>query len=259
MTSHPFDLTGKTVLVTGGTGNLGSAFAFAMSRAGANVVLTSRTVARLEHVAAEISAETGRPVRYAAGDLTDRDGAPRLADAAWNAFGAVDAVVNNAVPAGSQALTGDLLDTPEGAWWDYFDPIVLGAVTLAQQLVPEMAANGGGCFVNLVSPTGIVPSPGMDAYGIAKGALVLLTKYMAREWGTWNIRANALCPGLILDGQHITPESIERLPGLAVLVERTSLGRAGTADELVGAAVFLVSDAARFISGVTLPIDGGRF
>lgn len=259
MTQNPFELEGKTVLITGGAGNLGSAFARAMSRAGANVVLTSRTVSRLEEVSVAIAAETGRDVRYVSGDLTDRAAMTRLSDDVWNAFGRIDVVMNNAVPAGSQSALGDLLATPDDAWWRHFDPIVIGALTLAQHLVPRMAANGGGAFINLGSPTGVVPSPGMDAYGLAKGALLLLTKYMACEWGRWNIRANALVPGLIIDGEHVTEESIARLPGLSRLLERTSLGRPGQPDELVGAAVFLASDAARFISGIALEIDGGRF
>jgi NAD(P)-dependent dehydrogenase (short-subunit alcohol dehydrogenase family) len=99
----------------------------------------------------------------------------------------------------------------------------------------------------------------MDAYGLAKGALVLLTKYMARELGTWNIRANALSPGLIADEQYITPETIAATPALRALLDRTSLGRLGCADDLTGVAVFLASDAASFISGTLIPVDGGRF
>lgn len=252
-------LNGKTVLVTGGTGKLGSAFARAMSAAGADVVITGRSRTRLEETAAKIRSQTGREVRHAAGDLTDREGLADLAAQAWGAFGGIDAVVNSAVPDGSQVASGDLLATPDDVWWRFFDPVVLGALGLARELVPRMAGRGGGTFINITSPTGIVPSPGMDAYGLAKGALVVLTKYMAREWGTWNIRANALCPGLIVDDQYITPETIAATPALRALLDRTSLGRPGRAADLVGVAVFLASDAASFISGTLIPVDGGRF
>jgi NAD(P)-dependent dehydrogenase (short-subunit alcohol dehydrogenase family) len=252
-------LNGKTVLVTGGTGKLGSAFARAMSAAGADVVITGRSSARLEATAAKIHSETGREIRHAAGDLTDREGMAGLAAQAWGAFGGIDAVVNSAVPDGSQVPSGDLLATPDDVWWRFFDPVVLGALTLARELVPRMAGRGGGTFINITSPTGVVPSPGMDAYGMAKGALVVLTKYMAREWGTWNIRANALSPGLIVDDRYITPETIASTPALRALLDRTSLGRPGRADDLIGVAVFLASDAASFISGTLIPVDGGRF
>jgi NAD(P)-dependent dehydrogenase (short-subunit alcohol dehydrogenase family) len=184
---------------------------------------------------------------------------PGLAARAWASFGGIDAVINSAVPDGSQLPAGDLLTTPDDAWWRFFDPIVLGALGLARELVPRMAERGGGVFVNITSPTGIIPSPGMDAYGMAKGALILLTKYMAREWGSRNIRANALSPGLIVDDQFITPETISATPALRALLDRTSLARPGHADDLVGVAVFLASDAASFISGTIIPVDGGRF
>jgi NAD(P)-dependent dehydrogenase (short-subunit alcohol dehydrogenase family) len=230
-----------------------------MSAAGADVVITGRSSTRLETATQQIQSETGREVRHVAGDLTDRESMAGLAAGAWGAFGGIDAVVNSAVPDGSQVPAGDLLTTPDEVWWRFFDPIVLGALSLARELVPRMAERGGGAFINVTSPAGIVPSPGMDAYGMAKGALIMLTKYMAREWGSWNIRANALSPGLIVDDQHITAETISVTPALRDLLDRTSLGRPGRAEDLVGVAVFLASDAASFISGTVVPIDGGRF
>ncbi|MGH3493035.1 MAG: SDR family NAD(P)-dependent oxidoreductase [Sciscionella sp.] len=246
-------------VVTGGTGNLGSRIACGLSAAGWRVVLLGRSFERLALAADRIAATTGHDVRFAAGDLTDRVGLPTLADAVWSAFGRVDTVVNSAVPDGSQTPAGDLLDTPEDTWWRFFDPIVLGALGLARALVPRMAGAGGGAFVNIASPTGVVPSPGMDAYGMAKGGLLLLTRYMAREWGRWNIRANAVLPGLVIDDRYITEESIAALPGLQALLPRTALGRAGRAEELVGVVVFLASSAASFVSGAAIPVDGGRF
>jgi NAD(P)-dependent dehydrogenase (short-subunit alcohol dehydrogenase family) len=247
------------VLVTGGSGNLGSAMAIAMSRAGADTVICGRDRDRLDRTARAIHETTGGAVVGVPMDLTDPATLPASAAAAWAAFGRVDTVVNSAVPSGSQEASGDLLHVPEELWAANFDPIVVGALRLARELVPQMAAAGGGAFINLVSPTGVVPAPGMDAYGVAKGALIVLTKYMAREWGIWNIRANALSPGLILDNRHVTEESIQRLPGLRAVMERTALGRPGTTDDLVGPAVFLASEAARFVSGVVLAVDGGRF
>ncbi|WP_327241857.1 SDR family NAD(P)-dependent oxidoreductase [Streptomyces sp. NBC_01320] len=249
---------GKVVFVTGGSGHLGSQFARSMSAAGAKVVIGGRNVERLEAMSRRIQSDTGRDVRYVSGDLTDASGIPKLVEDAWSAFGRVDTIVNSAVPAGSPQ-EGDLLTTPDEAWLRFFDPVVLGVVRLSRELAPRMAETGGGSFINVVSPTGIVPSPGVDAYGVAKGALIMLTKYMAREWGTWNIRANGLSPGLIVDDQYVTPETIPQNVALSAALERTSLGRWGLPEDLVGVATFLASDAAAFISGQVISVDGGRF
>jgi NAD(P)-dependent dehydrogenase (short-subunit alcohol dehydrogenase family) len=253
-------LLGRVALVTGGTGRLGSAMAAGLLAAGADVVITGRSAGRLAATAAALAAGTGRgEVRWAAGDLTDAAGSAALGAAVWAAFGRIDVVVNSAVPDGSQRPAGDLLTTDDDTYWRYFDPIVLGALRLGRQLVPRMAERGGGSFVNIVSPTGVVPAPGMDAYGLAKGSLLLLTKYMAREWGSANIRANAVSPGLILDDQHITAESIAATPALRALLDRTALGRPGLPCELISVVVFLASEAAAFVSGAMIPVDGGRF
>lgn len=251
-------LAGTTVLVTGGSGNLGSKFAASMASAGADVVLGGRHVGRLESTAAAIEEATGRRVGWASGDLTDAGAVADMADQAWDTFGRVDAVVNSAVPAVSPQQ-GDLMTTPDEAWWTFYDPVVVGVLRLARSLVPRMAENGGGAFVNIVSPTGMMPSPGVDAYGVAKSALIMLTKYMAQEWGPMGIRANAVAPGLIVDDQHVTPESIQASPTMSASLARTSLGRWGQPEDLVGIVGFLASDAAAFISGQVISVDGGRF
>lgn len=249
----------RVVLVTGGSGAMGQSLATTLARCGARVVLLARNADRLGVVATGIAQATGAQVRWVAADLTDRSAAAETGQAVWNAFGRVDAVVNSAVPAGCQQPLGDLLSTPEDTWWEVFDPIVLGALGLAKQLAPRMREAGGGAFINLCSPTGVTPYPGMDAYGLAKGALIVLTRYMAREWGAWNIRANALTPGLIADGVNLVREALDADPALQGLLSRTSLGRAGAADELGQVVAFLASPASSFLSGAVIPVDGGRF
>lgn len=262
MTSAPSTLPslhGKVALITGGSGALGSEFAKGFARAGASVVLLARDTGRLTATADRLTAETGRPLRWVAGELRDRGAVEGLVAEAWDCFGQIDVVVNSAVPAGCQVPLGDLMSTPDEAWHDVFDPIVFGALVLGKALAPRMRENGGGAFVNISSPTGVTPYPGMDAYGLAKGSLLILTKYMAREWGAWGIRANALTPGLIVDNNNLRADAVHTSPALRALLDRTSLGRAGSSDELVAAAAFLASDAASFISGAVLPVDGGRF
>lgn len=251
------DLTGLVGVVTGATGDMGSAFAYGLADAGADLVLTARSPGPLQEVADDISAKTGRKVEVRPADLADRAEATRLADAAWEAFGRVDVVVNNAVPTGSQVMVGDLLSTPDELWTRWQEPIVWGPLALAKRLVPRMADLGGGAFVNIVSATGLKATPGFDAYGLAKGNLVLLTKYMAREWGRWNIRANAVSPGLITNPHaEATNNEITRRTGL---LDRTALGRKGTKYEVVGVVTFLASPAASFISGELVAVNGGRF
>jgi NAD(P)-dependent dehydrogenase (short-subunit alcohol dehydrogenase family) len=249
------DLTGKVALVTGATGDMGSAFCRGLALAGADLVLTSRTEARLAGLSAQIKTDTGRRVAYLPCDLSDRAAAADLADRAWESFGRVDVVVNNAVPDGLQVAVADLLGTPDELWASALELIVFGPLALAKRLVPKMAAGGGGSFVNIVSGTGTTAVPGFDAYGFAKGGLILLTKYMAREWGRWNIRANAVSPGLVINPRM--PEVDE--PLTISLLERTALGRKGAKEEVVGAVVYFASPASSFVSGELLTVNGGRF
>lgn len=250
-------LRGQVALVTGATGDMGATFARALAGAGADLVLTSRTEQRLAELSQQITAEFGCSVRYLPCDLSDRKAATQLGEDAWTQFGRIDVVVNNAVPDGSQVMVGDLLTTPDHLWQEWLEPIVFGPLAAARALAPKMAEAGGGAFVNIVSATGVVPIPGLDAYGFAKGGLQLLTKYMAREWGQWNIRANAVSPGLIMNPHAVaTGNEMTRRTGL---LDRTALGRKGTKDEVVGAVLFLASPASSFVSGEVIHVNGGRF
>jgi NAD(P)-dependent dehydrogenase (short-subunit alcohol dehydrogenase family) len=255
MTRTGTDLTGKVALVTGATGDMGSAFCHGLACAGADLLLVSRTQATLDRLAARLESETGRRAASLRCDISDRAAAADLADRAWDTFGQVDVVVNNAVSGALQVAVADLLGTPDDLWTTALDLIVFGPLALAKRLVPKMAAVGGGSFVNIVSGTGRTAVPGFDAYGFAKGGLVLLTKYMAREWGRWNIRANAVCPGLVSNPR--LPETDE--PLTVSLLERTALGRKGDKEEVVGAVVYFASAASSFVSGELLTVNGGRF
>jgi NAD(P)-dependent dehydrogenase (short-subunit alcohol dehydrogenase family) len=255
MTRTGTDLTGKVALVTGATGDMGSAFCHGLARAGADLLLVSRTEATLDRLAARLESETGRRAASLQCDISDHAAAADLADRAWDTFGQVDVVVNNAVSGALQVAVADLLGTPDDLWTTALDLIVFGPLALAKRLVPKMAAAGGGSFVNIVSGTGMTAVPGFDAYGFAKGGLVLLTKYMAREWGRWNIRANAVCPGLVSNPR--LPETDE--PLTVSLLERTALGRKGDKEEVVGAVVYFASGASSFVSGELLTVNGGRF
>src|SRR5690349_7721181 len=120
-----------------------------------------------------------------------------------------------------------------------------------------MMAAGGGSIITIISSTGLDPTPGYGAYGLAKGALWLLTRYMAAEWGKGGIRANALCPGLIATGDNA--EALTQAVRANGMLARTALGRVGASSECLGAAIYLASDESSFTTGQRIHVDGGRF
>jgi dehydrogenase/reductase SDR family protein 4 len=253
MDDERFRLDGKVALITGATGNMGSDFTRALASAGASVVLVSRTEEKLRRLAEEIVADGGKAAYHVA-DLGDRSQAAAVGDSVISMFGGIDIVLHNAT--GGQEGGSDLLTTPAEGWASAFDVIVWGALEVCKGARASMVARGGGSIITVVSSTGINPTPGYAAYGMAKGSLLLLTKYMAKEWGSDNIRANALNPGSIArpGAEEQMQQMVERL-GIA---ERISMKRVGRQHEVLGTAVFLASDASSFISGQIFNIDGGR-
>ena len=244
---------GKTALVIGATGFMGSAFCRTYADHGARLVLASRTPSKLNGLADELRADHGAEVHTVVADIrTEPD---RLAEEAWSAFGILDVVLCNAVP--SLEPRGDILAAPDEVWSEDFEVIVLGPMRVMRRLAPRMREIGGGIFVGVMSGTARTATPGFDSYAIAKGGLLLLTKYMCKEWGTWNIRANCLNPGGIIMNTQSEDQLLEQTRRLGVL-QRISLGRLAHNEEVMGAAVFLASDEASYISGQCLDIDGGR-
>jgi NAD(P)-dependent dehydrogenase (short-subunit alcohol dehydrogenase family) len=239
--------------MTGAGGKLGADLARAFAAEGADLVLTTRTAAKLEALAAEVRALGVRAATIAA-DFTCDEDIDRLADAAWDAFGGIDIVLLSSQP--GEPGMGDLLSTPDDVWREQQQAVAWGPFRLLRALAPRMMGAGGGSVVTVISSTGIDPIPGYGAYGLAKGTLWLLTRYMAAEWGQGGIRANAICPGMIATGG--SGAASDDAPPAAML-SRTALGRLGCNSEVIGAALHLAADESSFTTGQCIHVNGGRF
>jgi NAD(P)-dependent dehydrogenase (short-subunit alcohol dehydrogenase family) len=242
MTSTATELHGKTALVTGSTSGIGKATAHALALLGATVVVTGRDAARGEAVVSDIQ-QGGGSARFVAADLGDPAQIAHLAQAA----GEVDILINNA----GRSWFGPTADLDAGTFDGLFDSNVRSAYLLTAALAPGMAARGAGSIVNLDSMAGAIGLAGGAAYGASKAAMSALTRAWAAEFSPAGVRVNAVAPGPVYsDGA--SGEVID------ALAKTTLLGRGAQPEEIAGVIAFLSTDAARYITGATIPVDGGR-
>ena len=248
--SSLFDLQGKTAVVIGGTSGIGRALALGLADAGADVVASARRSAQVDQVAAEIEAKGRRTLRVLS-DVSHRDSLEKLRDAAVERFGKVDILVNCAGIT-KRAPTADF---PEETWRDILDVNLNGTLRGCQVFGKHMLGRRSGRIINIASLSTYLGLFEVAAYGASKAAVGSLTKTLAVEWSRQGVLVNAILPGLfrtemnasLLDGTDRGREFLARSP----------IGRFGKVEELVGAAVFLASDAASFVSGHILAVDGG--
>jgi NAD(P)-dependent dehydrogenase (short-subunit alcohol dehydrogenase family) len=246
------ELGGKRVIVTGAAGGLGRAFAEAFAAAGASVVAADIDIAGAEETARLIAAKGGRALPQAV-DVTDLASAERLARMAHEGLGGVDVLVNNAaVYAGLQRTSFEAISEAE---WDRVMSVnVKGTWIMTRAVAPLLRASGGGAIVNVSSATVMSGSPMWLHYVSSKGAIIAMTRALARELGDDNVTVNAIAPGLTLTGA-----SLGLLDNAAEYgVTRGALKRAAVSGDIVGAVLFLASPHATFVTGQTLVVDGGR-
>ena len=249
-----FDLKGKTALVTGGSRGLGLQLAHALGEAGAKVLLSSRKVSDLEEAVAELKA-AGIDAQWIAADCANEADIRSLADEAIRRLGGhVDILVNNAGAAwGSPAE-----DHPVDAWDKVMNLNVRGYFILSQHIAKHsMIARKQGSIINVASIAGLGGNPsGMNtiAYNTSKGAVINFTRALAAEWGKYNIRVNAICPGFF--PSKMTVGTLKAL-GEEKLKAGAPLGRLGDDEDLKGLCVLYASDAGKHITGQWLAVDGG--
>jgi NAD(P)-dependent dehydrogenase (short-subunit alcohol dehydrogenase family) len=246
------DLADRVAIVTGAGGGLGRAFALGFAAAGARVVAADLAAGPAQDTAAAVRAAGGQAVAVTA-DVADEASAREMAAAAVDAFGAVDVLVNNAaVYAGLERRPFDEIDAGE---WDRVMAVnARGPWLCAKACAAALRASTGGAIVNVASATVFSGSPLWAHYVASKAALLGLTRVLARELGADGVRVNALAPGFTL-----TDASLELIEDAETYgVARGAIRRSLQPGDVVGAAVFLASDAAAMITGQTLVVDGGR-
>lgn len=241
-------LAGKVVVITGASRGIGAAIARASAKAGATIVLASRKQEDLDAVASEIEG-SGGTARAIATHTGHPDAVDALFERAVEEFGAVHGLVNNAA---TNVHFGPLLTVDEGAWDKNFEVNVKGYFNTIRAFA-RIAA--GGSIVNLASVAGIRAAPMQGVYGMTKASVISMTRTLATELGPGGIRVNAIAPGLV--ETRFSKVLIEDEALRDTFVGRTAMDRHAQPDEIAGAAVYLLSDAASYMTGQVMVIDGG--
>lgn len=245
-TMQRFSLSGQRALITGGTRGIGLALAVGLAQAGAQVMISGRDQQTLAAAVAQL-----QQWDITAGGLLMDISQPEQIRHAFATLNAPDILINNA---GTEQVCPSL-DVDEALWQRIIDTNLKGAFFCAQAAARLMSGNGGGAIVNLCSLTSKVGVPGSAAYGASKAGLVGLTHALSSEWAPLGIRVNGIGPGYF--STDMTGVFYQDAAWCQAMLAKIPLGRFGQLDDLVGAAIFLCSGAARYITGQVLYVDGG--
>ena len=250
MADVKFDLNGKVAIVTGGGKGIGRAIALGLAGAGASVTVAGRGQNEIETIAQEIRKLGGKALAIVT-DLTVNEQLENLVQTTLKEFGRVDILVNNA----ARSFLRSLLDLREDGWDKVFDTNVKAVWLLSRAVARKMMEQKSGCIINITTVGAEKAELGMAAYGCSKAALKMLTRCMAREWAQYGIRVNAVGPGLT---RTDFSKPIWSNPDIARHVaSMIPMGRLAEPEEIVGSVLFLASDAANFITGHSIYVDGG--
>jgi NAD(P)-dependent dehydrogenase (short-subunit alcohol dehydrogenase family) len=244
------DLAGKSAVVIGGTTGIGHAIAIAFAEAGADVAATSRRAEEVENAAKQIENAGRRTVRLTS-DVTDRASLEKVLEASVKTFGKVDILVNSA----GRTRRAPSLDFPESDWNAIIETNLTGAFRACQVFGRHMLERGSGRIINIASISTFIALFETTAYNASKAALGALTKSLAVEWGPRGVNVNAIAPGVIRTS--LNAKLIDGTPRGNEFITRTPLKHFGKPEDLGGAAVFLASDAANYVNGEILCVDGG--
>ena len=250
MAFAPLDLSGRTAVVIGGTTGIGRALSQGLAQAGADVVPTSRRRAMVDEAAALVEAAGRRTLRIVT-DVGDDESIASLLAAAIDELGKVDILVNCA----GRTKRTPTLDLPDEEWREIMETNLTGTLRACRVFGRHMIERHSGRIINIASLTSFVGMMEVAAYSASKAAVASLTKSLAIEWSRFGVLVNAIAPGVFRTS--LNQALLDTTPRGKELLMRTPMGRFGCVEELAGAAVFLASDAASFVTGHVLVVDGG--